>query len=128
MDQSGTAPCYVSGLVSPATYPCPSCGFLVFDELPGSYAICELCNWEDDHVQLRHPTMGGGANSESLVEYQRIALERWPLSVTKLGYIERDPLWRPFEAADAREADVPTTGVEYFVAAAGDSPDYYWRR
>lgn len=24
---------------------------------PGSYEICEICSWEDDHVQLRFPAM-----------------------------------------------------------------------
>lgn len=48
-------------------FPCPSCRFLVFGEPPGSYEICDLCGWEDDHVQLANPAMGGGANKEKLV-------------------------------------------------------------
>ncbi len=51
-------------------YPCPCCGHLVFAEGPGSYDICEICFWEDDNVQLRWPTMDGGANAVSLVEGQ----------------------------------------------------------
>src|SRR5436190_23116503 len=48
-----------------AAYPCPVCGYLVFDEPPGSYAICPICFWEDDAIQLGFPLMGGGANSIS---------------------------------------------------------------
>ena len=33
--------------------PCPCCGYLVFDEEPGSYSICPICYWEDDAVQLQ---------------------------------------------------------------------------
>ena len=28
------------------SHPCPSCGFVVFEEPPGSYAICPVCDWE----------------------------------------------------------------------------------
>lgn len=40
-------------------YPCPCCGYLVFDEEPGSYDNCPVCGWEDDLSQLRFPTMAG---------------------------------------------------------------------
>lgn len=63
------------------SFPCPSCGFEVFSEPPGSYEICDLCGWEDDHVQLRFPAMAGGANKLSLAEYQLQAIaaytRRW---------------------------------------------------
>lgn len=72
--------------------------------------------------------MGGGANKESLVAYQRRSTARWPLSVQKVGDIERDPAWRPFETADAQEVEAPTTGLAYFESAGEESPDYYWRR
>lgn len=114
--------------VTPDHYPCPSCGFLVFDEPPGSYGICELCGWEDDHVQLAHPTLQGGANKKSLVEHQRTAIARWPLETKNVGDFERDPRWRPFEPGDAHEAETPSTGLQYFRAALENSPDYYWRR
>jgi rubrerythrin len=40
-------------------YPCPGCGYLVFDEPPGSYEICPICFWEDDLAQLRfHGCLG----------------------------------------------------------------------
>ncbi|MEE4585236.1 MULTISPECIES: CPCC family cysteine-rich protein [Streptomyces] len=51
--------------------PCPCCGHLVLDEMPGSYAICPVRFWEDDGVQFRWPTMDGGANKVSLIDAQR---------------------------------------------------------
>jgi hypothetical protein len=51
-------------------YPCPCCGYEVFDELPGSYGICNICFWEDDMVQLVFPDLAGGANECSLIEGQ----------------------------------------------------------
>jgi hypothetical protein len=68
-------------------------------EAYGSYGICPLCNWEDDPVQLANPLTGGGANKESLHEYQQRALGRWPLGVQEIDEegdrYRRDPLWRP---------------------------------
>lgn len=43
--------------------PCPSCGFLTLEDFYGSYAICPICNWEDDGVQLANPTSNGGATA-----------------------------------------------------------------
>jgi len=51
-------------------YTCPYCGYIIFDEFPGSYEICSICFWEDDAVQLYYPVSGGGANRVSLIEAQ----------------------------------------------------------
>ncbi|MFK0237917.1 CPCC family cysteine-rich protein [Streptomyces vinaceus] len=51
--------------------PCPCCGHLVLDEMPGSHEICPVCSWEDDAVQFRWPTAEVGANRVSLIEAQR---------------------------------------------------------
>jgi hypothetical protein len=51
-------------------YPCPCCGYLVFDEPAGSDDICEICFWHDDLSQLRFPRMTG-ANHVSLLDAQR---------------------------------------------------------
>jgi hypothetical protein len=74
--------------------------------------------------------MRGGANTESLVEYQQRSLERWPLTVKALGAVERDAKWRPFGPSDARseEGEAPRTGREYFDAIPKGAPGYYWRR
>jgi hypothetical protein len=110
-------------------YPCPACGFLQFSEPPGSYEICDVCGWEDDHVQLLRPTLGGGANRHSLVEAQQLALRSHPLSVTCLDDTQRDPGWRPMTALEAnvQESEI-RDGVDYLNAAASDQPSYYWRR
>jgi hypothetical protein len=119
-----------------SSFPCPSCGFFMFDEPPGSYAICVICNWEDDSVQLRHPTMRGGANKKSLVEYQIEILKQIPLEI-KTHQLEgqafhRDPEWRPWHPTDDIESnkEMPKTGYEYSLAVGNEAetPTYYWRK
>jgi hypothetical protein len=53
---------------SPAElFPCPCCGHYTYDQAgPGTYAICRICDWEDDPVQLENPDCEGGANFRSL--------------------------------------------------------------
>ena len=41
---------------------CPVCGKSHVEE----YDICEICNWENDPVQVRKPDFSGGANKMSL--------------------------------------------------------------
>ena len=107
-------------------FPCPSCGFLVFGERPGSYEICELCGWEDDPVQRESPAMGGGANKRSLVQSQLLALQRFPIDISVAGSILRAKGWRPLRPEEVELAQSPANGSEYFDAAAGDAPSYYW--
>jgi hypothetical protein len=110
-------------------YPCPACGFLQFEEPPGSYDICRLCGWEDDHVQLAHPRFRGGANHVSLVEAQQKALRTYPLRVMKVGEWARDPSWRPLTDEEAEiSPDAPRSPRQYFDAAASEEPGYYWRK
>jgi hypothetical protein len=116
-------------VVEELTYPCPSCGFLVFEEPAGSYNICPICNWEDDHVQLRHPLMGGGANRESLFESQQNIVKVVPAEVKEFRGHLRCLDWPPLGRADLGPAlDAPETGVGYFNAAAAESPSYYWEQ
>lgn len=42
----------------------------MFEEHPGSYAICPICFWEDDVFQLYYPHQAGGPNNCSLIEAQ----------------------------------------------------------
>lgn len=99
------------------------------DEPPGSYNICDVCGWEDDHVQLAHPRMRGGANHESLVEAQAAALERFPIDLEISGGYERDRTWRPLrENEQPLHDDAPRSGREYFEAAVADPVPYYWKK
>jgi hypothetical protein len=38
------------------------------EEPPGTFAICEVCSWEDDEVQFDDTTVRGSANVVSLDE------------------------------------------------------------
>ena len=110
-----------------SVFPCAACGFLTFSEPPSSYDICPMCGWEDDHVQLAYPTMRGGANKESLYDAQLRALEKFPLAETHAKY-KREDQWRPFSESEISAVRAgPKNGVEYFQAAANESPSYYWR-
>jgi hypothetical protein len=86
------------------SYPCPCCGYLVFRRPPGSDAICPICSWADDALQLRNPTYRGGANGPSLIEAQRTFLTLGAKEQRSLGYVRkpgpedvRDPGWRPVD-------------------------------
>ena len=48
-------------------FACPCCGHLTLDERPpGTWLICEVCEWEDDPVQFEDIDCEGGANRVSL--------------------------------------------------------------
>lgn len=48
---------------------CPVCGKFEFPYV-GSFDVCEVCGWEDDDFQERHPDEEGGANRLSMNEYR----------------------------------------------------------
>jgi hypothetical protein len=51
---------------------CLCCGCATLGEQPpGTFEICPVCYWEDDNVQAKNPTLGGGANKVSLEEARR---------------------------------------------------------
>jgi Cysteine-rich CPCC len=114
--------------------PCPCCGHLVFDEPPGSFDICPICFWEDDIVQLRWPTLSGGANKPSLVEAQQNFARIGAVEERLLRHVREalptEPVedgWRPFDPdRDAVEDRVP--GRDYGMSYADDrTAYYYWR-
>ena len=101
---------------------------MVFSEPPGSYDICPICRWEDDQVQLRFPLLTGGANKESLYQHQLGWIIQIPLEIQEKDGRKRDPQWRLLNNQDLEILNgSPSTGQEYFEAAAMDSPPYYWR-
>lgn len=100
-------------------YPCPACGFVVFAEPPGSYAICPVCGWEDDPLQLANPAYRGGANRESLAELQQEILREIPAEVTDHDGFTRDLGWRPVSPEESQANLSVRTPIR--------TPDYYWR-
>ena len=109
-------------------FPCPSCGFEVFSEPAGSYEICALCGWEDDHVQLSFPALAGGANKSSLSQHQLLALANYPATVAVANGYRRAKGWRPLIACEVASPESPASGLEYFNAASEEIPPYYWQR
>ncbi len=112
--------------------PCPCCGYLVFDEVAGSYSICPICFWEDDAVQLLDPGFRGGANQPSLKESQENFQRYGAMEERFVGDVrppalddERDPTWRPVQSADLQH---PLRPVDLKDHEWRDEVLYYWRR
>ena len=115
-------------------YPCPCCGYVVFEEPPGSWDICPICFWEDDLSQLRFAYMAGGANHLCLADAQRNYAEK---GVAQPGMEQqvrrptpddlRDPSWRRLELSKDR-IEQPVRGVDYGETYPHDTTVlYYWR-
>lgn len=116
-------------------YPCPCCGYKVFEREPGSHAICPICHWEDNLVQLRFPEMPGGANSVSLLKAQQnyavfgSVETRFRLMVrSPLTDDEREAEWRCVDP-DRDNLDIPRSGIDYANSYPEDDFTvlYYWR-
>ena len=61
----------VSGYDTPLgrRHPCPCCDYLTLTKPPTrTFAICPVCDWEDDGQQFENLDMRGGANKVSLNE------------------------------------------------------------
>jgi hypothetical protein len=109
--------------MSEPVWPCPVCGYRVFGNPPGSYEICDVCGWEDDAIQIRHPRMRGGANGGSIFDYQqRRADWRAP------GDAARDPDWRPLSRDEAALPSGQEGEVDYRLEYYHGADPYYWRR
>lgn len=102
-------------------YTCPCCGYFSFGDPPGSYEICEICFWEDDHLQLCFPDARGGANAVSLIEAQvnfvqwgacerRFRAQVRPATIDD----EKDERWFPLweKRVELPEGEAPLTGEE----------------
>ena len=114
------------------SYPCPCCGLLVFDEPPGSFAICPVCFWEDDALQLEFATtLGGGANRFSLLQSQANFRRIGACEPERLGNVRppapdevRDATWRPI---DLTRDSFEDWSAESRRRAPADADLYYWR-
>lgn len=105
---------------------CPACGFQALPAGYGSYEFCDVCDWEDDGVQLGNPTTGHGANTQSLAEAQAAILRRIPLGCMTHGEYRRDPCWRPLNAAELAEADARRAVEPWHAPAVVARTDAYW--
>ena len=114
-------------------YPCPCCGYLVFQEPPGSYDICPICFWEDDALQLEFATtLAGGANHVTLLDGQQIFREHGACEEGLIAYVRppgpfdrRDPTWRPIDPA--RDWFPVWDDPGRVRAPEDDESLYYWR-
>jgi Cysteine-rich CPCC len=116
-------------------FPCPVCGYLVFNESPGSYDICPICFWEDDLVQLGYPLMAGGANKVSLHDAQRQFMRDGAVEFRFVNNVRRptdtdrqDPQWRPFDPDRDLHLrwDCEADHIRWH-ASGIDACLYYWR-
>src|SRR5258708_14761450 len=105
-------------LASVPRLPCPSCGFLVFNQLPGSFDFCPICLWQDDVVQLRFPDYAGGAHRPALMETQRKFSEFWGSQVPRPGG-GRVPPEEDNRGPPSRPADPPRGPLNNLVPAYG---------
>lgn len=115
-------------------YPCPCCGYLVFNEGPGSYGICHICWWEDDFTQLRFAAMSGGANHVSLLQAQKNFADfkasdpRLKETVRPPGPEDkRDPRWRPLDPAIDRILEEDPSGKPGWPVGEDLTSYYYWK-
>ena len=83
-------------------FTCPCCGYKTLDEKPpGTFYICEICDWEDDNIQFDDPDYSGGANEVSLRQAQKNFIEFGAKDKKHLKHVrkpdkndERDPEWK----------------------------------
>lgn len=116
-------------------YPCPCCGYLVFEREPGGHEVCPICGWEDELVGLRFPLMPSSPNGASLIEAQMnfrafgvAARIREVRTRAPLPGEPADEEWRPLDP-ERDNPEQPQRGRSY-----GDTYPwrdltvlYYWR-
>lgn len=114
-------------------YTCVCCGYRTLDEPPGSYAICAVCFWEDDLVQLLDPWFAGGANEPSLQESQRNFADFGASAKRFIGHVRRptqnesrDRDWRPVAESDRQHVTTPVAREAEPISERQDL--YYWKR
>ncbi len=109
--------------------PCPACGFLVITaDHYGTYDICDVCGWEDDGVQLANPACEGGANGQSLIEAQAVALQEHPLDEREVDETKRSDTWRPLNVKEIAKAESERKDTHWKNKAILETSDAYWCR
>ncbi|HEL4242949.1 CPCC family cysteine-rich protein [Stenotrophomonas riyadhensis] len=106
--------------------PCPSCGFLTLKGFYGSFAICPICDWEDDGVLLANPTSVGGASGESLAQAQQKALFRLPIGVNVASGFRRGSSWRPLSSSEIRHYEALRDDKHWHSKAVSHEGEAYW--
>lgn len=118
-----------------AKFPCPCCGYLVFEQMPGSHHVCPICYWEDNLVQLRFPLMPGAANSVSLYRAQQNFQQCGSAEKRKFGEVRapfeserKDSSWRMLDPR-IDNIEEPQSGIAYAdtYPEQDSSVLYYWR-
>jgi len=116
-------------------YPCPCCGYRVFQRQPGHHEKCPICLWEDDLAQLRFPRLPGSANHVSLEQgqhnYAEIGTaERRYRGEGRTPFDEetRESSWRPLDPA-RDNVEEPQRGIDYADSypLSDTTVLYYWR-
>jgi hypothetical protein len=108
--------------------PCPCCGFLTLEGEYGSYAICPVCDWEDDPVQLANFTSEGGANKKSLVQAQQTAVEKYPVHVQLAGGLRRSTSWRQVLPSETEAANRKKEAKHWHTTAVLFESEAYWHK
>jgi hypothetical protein len=89
---------------------CPACGYIT---LPGpdygSYDGCEVCQWEDDPMQLIDPFSTSGPQIVSLAVYQERFIPKSPIT-----QFSKDPAWRAVKECriDRSEIEAETAKLD----------------
>lgn len=106
-------------------YTCPVCGYKVFEQSPGSDAICPICFWQDDLIDLEKMYEPVGPNKVSLEQAQKNYKEfgasekRFLQQVRPVKDEEKDPHWRMLD----RNKDMPK---EIDSTAEDTKNQFYW--
>jgi hypothetical protein len=110
-------------------FTCPCCGFLSFDEEPGSLEICRVCGWQDEVAGLRFALDSLVPNYVSLKVAQAnfVLSGRFDLKPRKERTLEyqKDSSWRIISASDIFER---FEGHIMKMNPVDPTELYYWRR
>ncbi|MCK6423405.1 hypothetical protein L6Q96_23240 [Candidatus Binatia bacterium] len=92
----------------------------------GSFAVCDVCGWEDDGVQLANPTSEGGANKRSLAAAQFAALAKYPAGVELAEGYRRSSKWRPLAQTEVDAANTRKAVKHWHSKSVCAESEAYW--